>query len=247
MSGVNSKRRAVAIRAETGGQTRGRAVRGLAKSCFLQVRVGSSPVGTKGIWRFFEGDLSESELERRSRILQVKHESLARDFAGRDSRRARDAPASDGLKTFAGTQLAQTAAMNILGRMGGMAVAGALLMWSDGCASSALPTVVDRDAQGECRLAADLRDERCGQIAFLPHGSYPSRPFRVVRMIEDWWDVAPGDRHLSLQLQACRLGADAVVETQDVLIPNYDGMSDAAARAATVGYAIVFTDARPYD
>lgn len=102
-------------------------------------------------------------------------------------------------------------------------------------------------------LLAD--SDRCRTIGLLVAGVDPGRPYRIIGALRATGDGAPSDRLRALQDQACKLGAEAVIEVREELRPNGNGFGTAGGdkvwtgedggSLSTIGTGVVFTDGRP--
>jgi hypothetical protein len=69
------------------------------------------------------------------------------------------------------------------------------------------------------RHAADPReahDDWCEEnpqsIEYVPQGMKPTRPYRVIGMVDAFWFASAAGRAKTLQVKACKLSADAVID-----------------------------------
>src|SRR4051794_25398723 len=68
-----------------------------------------------------------------------------------------------------------------------------------------------------------VEERACPSIGLLATGNSPGRPFQVIKRIESSPDALASNRHRSLVAQACREGADAVLDVKEELLPNGNG------------------------
>jgi hypothetical protein len=104
-----------------------------------------------------------------------------------------------------------------------------------GCASSP-----------EARRQAEARRARCAAIELIPVGTVPTRPYQVIRDITADAGARLGNE--ALREDACRIGADAVINVRANSPTSYAPSGPSAMfddRAQVSGTAIVYTDAPP--
>lgn len=69
------------------------------------------------------------------------------------------------------------------------------------------------------RTAADDRKEYCDDnytdVELIPGGVEPNRPYQIVSVVDATWFPTPERRARTMQIKACRLHADAVIDNTE--------------------------------
>jgi len=102
------------------------------------------------------------------------------------------------------------------------------------------------EAQRAAREQERARMERCARVELYPSGVTPQRPFRVLGPVAAN-DDNPASRSRSLQEQACRIGADAVIDVVDET-PTVQPLAGSSFQGGSSGgTAVAYTDAAAHE